>query len=414
MRKLCLVLSLATAWAALGAGLEEARAQAPKEWKIGALFAFSGPLAFLGQETFRGAEIASQIINEAGGVNGAPIVWEKADAGSPAQARSEAERLAGAGIAVVFGTNSSGLAIPASQVLEQQKVIFWEPGSAADEITTRGYKYTFRTVPAGQQWAYTLADFAGDKLTPVLGKTAGTIKIAIKYDDGAFGNSIDKSLVERLQSKGITVIANEQYSARATDLSSLVLKMKQSDPDIILSTDYPNDAILFARQSKELGLQTKAVVGWAGIAFPKFRQDLGDYADGMMSINLPVDIDASRLSPEIRRLREEFHARYNKAVGHGPPAFAAAGFDGALALFKYVLPKAGKYDAEAIREAAMGADVPEGGLTMGWGLKFSDGKSSPYTGQNIRAKVGVTQWQDGKLVLVAPSELASGPLKKPQ
>jgi branched-chain amino acid transport system substrate-binding protein len=414
MRKLCLVLSLATAWAALGAGLEEARAQAPKEWKIGALFAFSGPLAFLGQETFRGAEIASQIINEAGGVNGAPIVWEKADAGSPAQARSEAERLAGAGIAVVFGTNSSGLAIPASQVLEQQKVIFWEPGSAADEITTRGYKYTFRTVPAGQQWAYTLADFASDKLTPVLGKTAGTIKIAIKYDDGAFGNSIDKSLVERLQSKGITVIANEQYSARATDLSSLVLKMKQSDPDIILSTDYPNDAILFARQSKELGLQTKAVVGWAGIAFPKFRQDLGDYADGMMSINLPVDIDASRLSPEIRRLREEFHARYNKAVGHGPPAFAAAGFDGALALFKYVLPKAGKYDAEAIREAAMAADVPEGGLTMGWGLKFSDGKSSPYTGQNIRAKVGVTQWQDGKLVLVAPSELASGPLKKPQ
>ena len=67
MRKLCLVLSLASALVALGAGLDGARAQAPKEWKIGALFAFSGPLAFLGQETFRGAEIASQIINEAGG-----------------------------------------------------------------------------------------------------------------------------------------------------------------------------------------------------------------------------------------------------------------------------------------------------------------------------------------------------------
>ena len=105
MRKLFLVLSLASALVALGAGLDGARAQAPKEWKIGALFAFSGPLAFLGQETFRGAEIASQIINEAGGINGAPIVWVKADAGSPAQARSEAERLAGAGIAVVFGTN---------------------------------------------------------------------------------------------------------------------------------------------------------------------------------------------------------------------------------------------------------------------------------------------------------------------
>jgi branched-chain amino acid transport system substrate-binding protein len=413
MRQIHWLLTLTAAGLALLVGIDRIHAQTPKEWKIGALFAFSGPLAFLGQETFRGAEIASQIVNEQGGINGAQIVWEKADAGSPAQARSEAERLAGSGVKVVFGTNSSGLAIPASQVLEQQKVIFWEPGSAADEITTRGYKYTFRTVPAGQQWAFTLADFAVDKLTPVLGKTAETVKIAIKYDDSAFGNSIDKSLMARLQERNVKVIANEQYSARATDLSSLVLKLKESGADIILSTDYPNDAILFARQSKELGLPTKAVVGWAGIAFPKFRQDLGDYADGMMSINLPVDIDPNRLSPDIRKIREEFHARYMSGVGHEPPAFAAAGFDGALALFKYVLPKAKSYDADAIRDAAMAADVPEGGLTMGWGLKFSDGKSSAYTGQNTRAKVGVTQWQAGRLVLVAPEDLATGIVKKP-
>ena len=73
----------------------------------------------------------------------------KADAGNPAQARSEAERLAGQGIAVVFGTNSSGLAIPASQVLEQQKVIFWEPGSAADEITTRRLQVHVPHSPGG-------------------------------------------------------------------------------------------------------------------------------------------------------------------------------------------------------------------------------------------------------------------------
>ena len=415
MRKLGFMITLATAAVSvLGLVTEGTHAQAPKEWKIGALFAFSGPLAFLGQETYRGADIASQIINEQGGINGAPIVWEKADAGTPAQARTEAERLASDGIKVVFGTNSSGLAIPASQVLEQKKVVFWEPGSAADEITTRGYKYTFRTVPPGEQWAYTLADFAIDKLTPVLGKTKDTVKIAIKYDDGAFGNSIDKFLLSRLQERGVKVVANEQYSPRATDLSSLVLKIKEAGADIILSTDYPNDAILFARQSKELSLPTKAVLGWAGIAFPKFRQDLGEYADGMMSINLLMDIDPNRLPPETRQLREEFRNRYNKAVGYDPPAFAAAGFDGAWALFKYVLPKAGKYDADAIREAAMAADVPEGGLTMGWGLKFSDGKTSKHIGQNTRAKVGVTQWQDGKLVLVAPDELSSGQLQKPQ
>ena len=415
MLKFRVVITLAAAVAGfIASTIGAVQADGPAEWKIGALFPFSGPLAFLGQETFRGAEIASQIINEQGGINGAPIVWEKADASTPAQARTEAERLAASGIKVVFGTNSSAQALAASQVLEQNKVVFWEPASAADEITTRGYKYTFRTAPPGQQWAYTLADFAVDKLAPMLGKTNNDVKIAIKYDDGAFGSSIDKFLTERLKEKGVLIVANEQYSPRSTDLSSLVLKIKDAGADIILSTDYPNDAILFARQSKELGLPTKAVLGWAGIAFPKFRQDIGEYADGMMSINLLMDIDPAKLPAETRKLREEFRNRYKKAMGYEPPAFAAAGFDSAWALFKYVLPRAGKYDADAIREAAMAADVPEGALTMGWGLKFSDGKSSPHLGQNTRSRVGVTQWQDGKLVLVAPDDLASGQLKKPQ
>ncbi|MFO0986369.1 MAG: ABC transporter substrate-binding protein [Alphaproteobacteria bacterium] len=392
-----------------------ASAQAPSEWKVGALFPFSGPLAFLGQETFRGAEIASRIINESGGINGTKIVWEKADAGSPAQARSEAERLANAGIKVVVGTNASGLAMAASQVLEQQKVIFWEPGSAVEELTTRGYKYTFRTVPPGSEWAHTLADYAVDKVAPALGKTKETVRIAVKYEDGAFGNSISKYLVDRLKSKGVTVVASESYSARATDLSSLVLKLKEAKPDIILSTDYPNDAILFARQSKELGLPTKAVLGWAGIAFPKFRQDLGDYAEGMMSINMLMDLDPARLPPETRQVREKFREYYKKDTGSEPPAFTAVGFDSAWALFKYVLPKAGKNDADAIREAAMATDLPEGALTMGWGLKFSTPSGdSKHLGQNLRAVVGVTQWQDGKLVLVWPERFASGSLRAPK
>ncbi len=411
MRKLVgtILISAGLLLGAIGAGAQER----PKEWKIGALFPFSGPLAFLGQETFRGASIAADMINAEGGVLGAPVVWEKADATSPAQARSEAERLANAGIKVVFGTNSSGLAIAASQALERQKVIFWEPGSAADELTTRGYQYTFRTVPPGADWASTLADFAVNRVAAVQGKAKNTVRIAIKYEDGAFGNSIGKELLERLKSQGITPVVYEQYSARSTDLSSLVLKIKESKADIVLSTDYPNDAVLFARQSKELGLPTRAVLGWAGIAYPKFREEIGPYADGMMSINLPTDLNPERLSPTARKVREEFRERFRKLAGYYPPAFAAVGFDSAWILFKYVLPKAGRLDPDAIRKAALEVDVPMGELPLGWGVKFTGPNSgSPHMGQNTRAFVGVTQWQDGKLVLVWPEHLAAGKLMK--
>src|SRR4029079_14810890 len=125
-----------------------------------------------------------------------------------------------------------------------------------------------------------------------------------------------------------------------------------------------------------------------------------------MSINMPTDLTPDKLTPEARKVREEFRERFRKIAGYYPPAFAAVGFDGAWALFKYVLPKAGRMDPDAIRKAALEADVAEGSLPLGWGVKFSP------AGQNTRAFVGVTQWQNGKLVLVWPEHLGAGKLMK--
>ncbi len=385
--------------------------EAPKEWKIGALFPFSGPAAFLGQETFRGVSIAADIINEQGGVLGSPIVFERADATTPAQARSEADRLASSGIHLVIGSNSSALSIPASQTLERAKVIFWEPAAAVEELTTRGHKYTFRTSPPGSEWTQAMVDFTVKALIPSLGKTKETAKIAIKYEDGPFGTSLDKFINLGLKQYNVTPILNEQYSARSSDLSSLVLKLKSSGADIILSTDYPNDAVLFARQSKEMSLATKAVVGWVGMAAPKFYQDIGSYAEGMMSIDLPVRLDPAKLPPEVRKLREEFHTRYQKQYGDPPSGIAAPGFDSAWILFKYVLPKAGSLDPEAIRKAALALDLPLGSTPLGWGVKFTPpSKAGEHSGQNTRAFAGISQWQSGKQVLVWPESVSAGKL----
>ncbi|WP_198083866.1 ABC transporter substrate-binding protein [Variovorax sp. E3] len=397
--------------ATLAIGGPAAAQERPKEWKIGALFPFSGPLAFLGQETFRGASIAAEMINEQGGILGAPVVFERADATTPAQARSEAERLANSGIQVVFGTNSSGLSLPASQALERAKVIFWEPASSVEELTTRGYRYTFRTAPPGSEWGKAMVDFTVDQLIPAQGKTKQSAKIAIKYEDGAFGNSLNKVLTDQLKSHGLTPVLDEQYSGRAPDLSSVVLKMKEAKPDVILSVDYANDAVLFTRQAKELGLPTRAVVGWVGMALPKFYPDVGPYANGMMSVDLPVGLSPEKLSPAARKLREEFHDRYRKTYGAPPSSIAAPGFESAWMLFKYVLPRAGKLDAEAIRKAALEVDVPVGTTALGWGLKFTPPNASGgHGGQNTRAFIGISQWQDGKQVLVWPNNVSAGKL----
>ncbi len=58
---------------ALGVCGALAAGNAAADMKVGALFPFSGALALLGQESYRGLELAVNEINAAGGVNGEKI-----------------------------------------------------------------------------------------------------------------------------------------------------------------------------------------------------------------------------------------------------------------------------------------------------------------------------------------------------
>ena len=56
---------------------------AAETWRIGALFPFTGSLALLGNESFNGAVIAQDMVNEKGGIQGKKVEWEKADGVDP-------------------------------------------------------------------------------------------------------------------------------------------------------------------------------------------------------------------------------------------------------------------------------------------------------------------------------------------
>ena len=95
----------------------------------GALFPFSGALALLGQESYRGLELAVNEINAAGGINGEKIQIVKADAVDPTQAVSETKRLISSNVIGVFGSYASGISYAASPVTELAGVPYssWAP-----------------------------------------------------------------------------------------------------------------------------------------------------------------------------------------------------------------------------------------------------------------------------------------------
>jgi branched-chain amino acid transport system substrate-binding protein len=67
-------------------------------------------------------------------------------------------------------------------------------------------------------------------------------------------------------------------------------------------------------------------------------------------------------------------------------------------------------DPEDVRAAALAADLPDGSLINGSGLKFSnfDLPDDPKdAGQNIRSSIGAWQWQGGDARQVYPKKLAT-------
>jgi len=380
--------------------------------RIGALFPFSGPLALLGHETFNGATIAADIVNEKGGIWGKQIEWVKGDGVDPKKAMTECERLISVeGLKLIFGTYSSSRSYAASEVAERNRVIYWEQGAIADPITERGLKYLFRTCPRASQFGIMAADFANEVVAPRLGIDPKKLKVAIMFEDSLYGTTVGSNAAKHALKLGMEVVATDSYSHKTVDLSPVVMRFKARGPDVIIATSYLEDGLLFWRQAKEADLNVKAFIGTGAChGMPDWTETFGDDANYIFNIDPAIGINPDVLSLKTKEVLKEFQERFNKKFGHLPATHASLGFVGARVLFEEVLPQAGSLDPEAIRDAALKVDIPKGGTIFGFGVKFAP-PSHPAGGQNLLAHPALMQWQEEKMWVVYPVEFGvRGPL----
>src|SRR5689334_5507760 len=183
-------------------------AASAEDWKIGALFPLSGGLSVLGTEALAGSEIAVDMVNEKGGVNGQKVVLIKADATSPANATNEARRLVTReGVKFLTGTYGSSISLAIAAVGNQFKVPYWEGAAVSDELTQRGYGYVFRLNDNATAMAAGLVQAVDEIFAPKLGKEMKALKIAIIHEDSAFGTSIAKDFEAQIKEKGVALAA---------------------------------------------------------------------------------------------------------------------------------------------------------------------------------------------------------------
>ena len=118
--------------------------------KIGTAGPMTGSNAAFGEQLKRGAEMAVQDINAAGGVNGQKLELTIGDdACDPKQATAVANKMVSDKVAFVAGHFCSGSSIPASDIYKEGKILQITPASTnpklTDDAAAKGNTTVFRS-----------------------------------------------------------------------------------------------------------------------------------------------------------------------------------------------------------------------------------------------------------------------------
>jgi branched-chain amino acid transport system substrate-binding protein len=325
-------------------------------------------------------------------------------------------------VPVILGIYSSAIATPLAPICEKNKTIFWITIAISDAVLEgRNLTYVFRPQVRGSQYGTSSVEFLKDNLAKLGYKNPSEIKIAVTYEDGPYGVSVKTTTLSQAEKYTMKVVLNEGYDHKAKDLSSLVLKLKAAKPDAILNTGYYPDIVLFFRQAREMGLQTKAIIGHgAGYAnFLNLEKQMGpELVQYVYNIDpAPAqNLDRTKLQKEIGPILDEFLKRYNEKYKEAsPPSHATQGFGHAWVLLQTIEQAVKKYGtptSDNIRKAALEMDIPEGGTPSGYGLKFAP-PGDKISGQNLRSHPVVMQWVKGKVEIVWPDSLKTIDAKLP-
>jgi branched-chain amino acid transport system substrate-binding protein len=365
--------------------------------KIGVILPLTGPQAPIGREVLRGIEIATDMINEKGGIwNGQKINLVTGDAANSESARTETERLITVeNVKLLIGVYSSSLAFIVHPIANKYNVVFWETNAIADRLRQMGHKNTYFCGPMASGWGEQAADCVVEFLAPKLKKNPKDLRIAVVYQGTEWGKSLSHDgFVKRAKELGLNIVIDAPYDPNTMDFSSLVLKIKRTNPDIVHTQNYLDDGYRLFRDARKNGLNPKVWIAdgcpWAYVdeAFQKF----GDDMNYVLDIN-QVGGGIQKANPQVQAQYREFLKRYQKKYNQtvSGASDVAIGFCSAILLYEHVLPSAGSLDPAKIAKAVAGLDLPTSATVRPGGIKFAPSTDPVRAGQNVRAGIVARQ-----------------------
>ncbi|AJY77983.1 hypothetical protein VN24_23775 [Paenibacillus beijingensis] len=346
-----------------------AESKETKEVSLGLSAPLTGNSAQYG-ESFRNAmKMAIDEFNAKGGAVKVNLV-EMDSKNDPKESANIAQKLVdNDNIVAVVGDFSSTTSMAASPIYQRSGLVQLSPTSSHPDFTSTG-DYIFRNVPTQKIEGAFVADYA---------KELGYKKSAVIYIQNDWGIAAKENFEAKFKEAGGEVSNSLNFNPDTKDFNNILIKIRESGPDVIyLGAPYTESALI-AQQSKKLGIKA-GFIGTSILYSDQYIQLGGKDVEGthLSSYFFPADP-----RPEVQKFVEAYKKTYSK----DPDMFAALTYDSANMLLSII--EKGETSRKGIRDAlAAMKDFP--GIT---------GKTSFNDIRNVEKDLAKLDVKDGQFTL---------------
>jgi len=317
---------------AFGASLALSTTALAQDVTIAVAGPMTGGESAFGRQMKNGAEQAVTDFNAKGGILGKKLTLNvQDDACDPKQARSIAEKIAGAKIPFVVGHYCSSSSIPASEAYADGNVLQITPASTATKFTDNKLWNVARVCGRDDQQgpaaaAYIVKAFAGKN-------------VAILNDKTSYGKGLADETKKALNAAGFTEKMFESYNKGDKDFNAIVSRLKRENIDLVYVGGYHQEAGLILRQMRDQGLKTALMAGDA-LNDKEFASITGPAAEGTLFTFGPDP----RNNPAAKAIVEEFKAKNIDPEGYTLYTYAA------MQVWSQAATKAGTIDPKKVMD----------------------------------------------------------------
>lgn len=319
--------------------IRSASAQA-ESLRFGVADPLTGPSALFGLDQMQAVRWGVEDINASGGVNGrkleALIVDHQA---KPDVGIAVVTRLIQVDKVPAFITAFSNVVKAVAPIANRERTLMLSVGANSPDIKNLG-DYVYTTFP--------LADVDMRALGTWLYQKQNKRRAAVLYVNHETGTEGAKVFVESFKAAGGQIVLDESYEEQRSDFTSLVLKVRAANPDVVHIHSVVSDFTAIVAQMRQLGLNMQ-VTSFQTAFNPKMIQELGKGAEGIIVTALAPSVEDNANLP---KYLERWQTAYKRGpVGlpytqyfHDAPYILAK-------LFKHVLDKNEPVNGTTMRQA---------------------------------------------------------------